>query len=317
MERKGKRWRKVRRMMAPWLFMAPSLGGVAVFTALPFLDVVRRSFQDTMGTKFVGMDNYRAVAANSAFRLAVGNTVRFLAVCIPLLMTVSFGAAVLLYWGSDTSGESGVPKEKGREGRRKDKKNWYRVFRTTLVLPMAIPGAGMVLVWKILLCPEGVVNQFLSGITGRIWEVDWAFSRWAFPVLTVTYLWKNAGYDMILWLAGLWGIPGELYEAAKMDGAGGWARMRYVTVPCLKGTLGLVGILSVVNSFRVYREAYLLAGSYPDSSIYLIPHLFAHWFLNLDVQKMTAAAVMLTAAAVVPAAAGGIAKKRRRGVGEP
>jgi multiple sugar transport system permease protein len=162
---------------------------------------------------------------------------------------------------------------------------------------MTIPAASMVLVWKILLCPDGVFNQFLAGVTGQVWEVDWAFSRWAFPVLIVTYLWK---YDMILWLAGLQGIPGELYEAAKMDGAGFWSRLRYVTVPCLRGTFGLVGILSVVNSFRVYREAYLLAGSYPDTSIYLIPHLFAHWFLDLDVQKMTAA-VMLTAAAVVPA----------------
>ena len=76
--------------------------------------------------------------------------------------------------------------------------------------------------------------------------------------------------------------------------------MRYITFPQLKGTFGLVGILSLVNSFRVYREAYLLAGAYPDSSIYLIPHLFAHWFLNLDVQKMTAAAVMMTAVFLMP-----------------
>lgn len=97
-----------------------------------------------------------------------------------------------------------------------------------------------------------------------------------------------------------------------MDGAGLWARLRYVTIPSLRGTCGLVGILSVVNSFRVYREAYLLAGSYPDSSIYLLPHLFAHWFLKLDVQKMTAAAVMLTAAAVIPAAGIWIGKRGRK-----
>lgn len=95
-----------------------------------------------------------------------------------------------------------------------------------------------------------------------------------------------------------------------MDGAGFWAGLRYVTLPCLKGTCGLVGILSVVNSFRVYREAYLLAGSYPDSSIYLIPHLFAHWFLNLDVQKMTAAAVMMTGVFLAPALAGRIVQRK-------
>lgn len=307
---------RFKRNLAPWLFLGPSLGGVIVFTAVPFLDVVRRSFQDTMGAKFVGMANYRAVAGNSAFRLAAGNTVRFLLVCIPLLMVLSFGAALLLSGGPDAGKDSGRLKGTGEGdgtlGRdaQKEKKS-YGVFRTTLVLPMTIPGASMVLVWRILLCPDGVLNQFLSGITGQVWEVDWAFSPWAFPVLIVTYLWKNIGYDMILWLAGLQGISGELYEAAKMDGAGFWARLWYVTVPCLKGTLGLVGILSVVNSFRVYREAYLLAGSYPDSSIYLIPHLFAHWFLNLDVQKMTAAAVMLTTAAVMPAAGVWIGRRRK------
>ena len=308
---------RLKRVLTPWLFLAPSLGGVTVFTAVPFLDVVRRSFQDAMGRRFVGLDNYRAVADNSAFRLAAGNTARFLLICIPLLMVLSFGAALLLAGGADSSRESGVLEdisgEGDRDGRnRRQRGKRYGIFRTTLVLPMTIPAAGMVLVWKIFLCPDGVLNQFLTGVTGQVWEVDWAFSRWAFSVLIATYLWKNIGYDMILWLAGLGGISGELYEAAQMDGAGLWARLRYVTIPSLRGTCGLVGILSVVNSFRVYREAYLLAGSYPDSSIYLLPHLFAHWFLKLDVQKMTAAAVMLTAAAVIPAAGIWISKRGRK-----
>lgn len=293
----------MRRKIVPWLFLAPSLGGVILFTGLPFLDVVKRSFQDAMGTRFVGMDNYRAVLANSAFRLAAGNTVRFLAVCIPLLMTISFTAALLIFAGSNIGRESKGAADTGDR---------YSVFRTTLVLPMTIPAASMVLVWKILLCPDGVLNQFLSGASGRTWQVDWAFSRWAFPVLTATYLWKNTGYDMILWLAGLQGISGELYEAAKMDGAGVFARMWYITLPGLKGTFGLVGILSVVNSFRVYREAYLLAGSYPDASIYLIPHLFAHWFLDLDIQKMTAAAAMMTAIALILAVIMGMPGMKRR-----
>ena len=293
----------MRRKIVPWLFLAPSLGGVILFTGLPFLDVVKRSFQDAMGTRFVGMDNYRAVLANSAFRLAAENTVRFLAVCIPLLMTISFTAALLISAGSNIGRESKGAADTGDR---------YSVFRTTLVLPMTIPAASMVLVWKILLCPDGVLNQFLSGASGRTWQVDWAFSRWAFPVLTATYLWKNTGYDMILWLAGLQGISGELYEAAKMDGAGVFARMWYITLPGLKGTFGLVGILSVVNSFRVYREAYLLAGSYPDASIYLIPHLFAHWFLDLDIQKMTAAAAMMTAIALILVVTMGMPGMKRR-----
>lgn len=273
----------------PWLFLAPSLAGVAVFTGIPFLDVVKRSFQDVMGTQFVGWKNYQAVAENDAFRLAAANTLRFLAVCIPLLLAVSFGAALLI------TGAGG-----GRQ--KKEKIGIAQIARTTLVLPMAVPTASMVLIWKIFLCPDGVLNQILSRITKNAWETDWAFSKWAFPVLLLTYLWKHTGYDMLLWLAGLLGIPQELYEAARMDGAGAWARLRYITLPELGGTFRLVGILSVVNSFRVYREAYLLAGPYPEASIYFIPHLFAHWFLTLDIQKMTAAAVMLTGSFLAAAA---------------
>lgn len=323
---------RVKRHLVPWMFLAPSLAGVICFTGIPFLDVMKRSFQDAMGKRFVGLDNYRAVLENQPFRLAAGNTVHFLTVCIPLLMLISFAIALLLSAGSEEHGESGEHRGSGKDGesgergrnrkdgesgecrgsrkdgesgerrgsgkdggnRGKRRKNQYALFRTTLVLPMAVPAASMALVWKIFLCPEGLLNQVLTRITGEMFTVDWAFSSWAFPVLTVTYLWKHAGYDMILWLAGLQAIPYELYEAAKIDGAGAVARLWYITIPELRGTFIMVGILSLVNSFRVYREAYLLAGSYPDASIYLLPHLFAHWFLQLDIQKMTAAAMMMT-----------------------
>ncbi|MCI8887351.1 MAG: sugar ABC transporter permease [Hungatella sp.] len=275
----------MRKKITPWLFLAPSLLGVIGFMGIPFLDVIRRSFLDVMGRSFVGAANYQAVWRNEAFLLAAGNTLRFLAVCIPLLMAVSLGLALLL------------------AGKAKEARD-YGIIRTTMVLPLAVPAASMVLIWKMVLCRDGVLNQWLSGLTGELWDTDWAFSGHAFPVLTATYLWKHTGYDMILWLAGLAGIPDEMYEAARIDGAGAMARFRYITVPCLAGTFCLVGILSVVNSFRVYREAYLLAGPYPDASIYLIPHLFAHWFLNLDIQKMTAAAVIITAAFLIPGGLG-------------
>lgn len=283
---------KLKQEALPWLFLVPSLAGTAVFMGFPFLDAVRRSFQDAMGVRFTGLKNYRAVWNNEAFRLAAGNTARFLALCIPLLMAVSLGLALVITW------------------RRKGAGN-LRLVRTTLVLPMVVPVAAMVLIWRILLCPDGILNQALTVVTGRLWETDWAFSGHAFSVLIATYLWKHTGYDMILWLAGLSGIPEELYEAARIDGAGLWQELIYITFPQLGGTAGLVGILSVVNSFRVYREAYLLAGSYPDSSIYLIPHLFAHWFLNLDIQKMTAAAVMMTAVFLLPVAAWKVTGGRR------
>ena len=260
-------------------FLAPSLMGVVVFMGLPFGDVMRRSFLDAVGRAFVGVENYKIVWGNGAFRLAAGNMLRFLVIAVPVLFVVSLVLSLLVF-------------QVGRG-----------MFKTSLVLPMVIPAAAMVLVWKILLCRDGVLNQILSGITGRAWDVDWVNGDTAFWVLMITYVWKNAGYDMLLWLAGLGGISESLYDAARVDGAGGWAQLRYITLPCLQGTMGLVIVLSVVNSFRVYREAYLLAGSYPDQRIYMIPHLFGHWFLTLDVQKMCTAAAILVAGALLAAGA--------------
>ncbi|MFR2848431.1 MAG: carbohydrate ABC transporter permease [Hungatella hathewayi] len=176
-----------------------------------------------------------------------------------------------------------------------------------------------VLVWKMIFCGRGAEPVPVGD--KRPGELDWGEH-----VLCagVTYLWKNAGYDMLLWLAGMSAIPESLYEAARVDGAGGFDNLRYITIPMLRGTFGLVLILSVVNSFRVYREAYLLAGSYPSDTIYLIPHLFSNWFLKLDVQKMSTAAVMMTAVSVILALAvnwgrnrvgKGIGRRRRRRVG--
>ena len=94
-----------------------------------------------------------------------------------------------------------------------------------------------------------------------------------------------------MWLAGLGGIPLELLEAARVDGAGKWQRLWYIILPNLKGSLYTIVVLSFLNSFKIYREAYLTSGAYPDKSIYLLQHLFNNWFVNLELDKMAAAAV--------------------------
>jgi multiple sugar transport system permease protein len=274
MERRRKRQGQSR--ITAGCFLAPSLCGVLLFQALPFLDVVRRSFLDAMGRSFVGMANYAAVWGNEAFRMAAKNTLYFFAAAVPALYLVSLALSLLVY----------------RPGAGQ------RLFKTSLVLPMVLPAAAMALVWRILFCPDGLWNQLLYAFTGKPWEQDWVHGKAAFPILVSTYLWKNIGYGMLLWLAGLSAIPQSLYDAARVDGAGEPAQLRYITLPCLQGTMGLVLVLSVVNSFRVYREAYLLAGSYPDLSIYMLPHLFSHWFLTLDIQKMSTAAVFLVLASL-------------------
>jgi len=122
---------------------------------------------------------------------------------------------------------------------------------------------------------------------------DWMNSKYAFWVLVFTYLWKNMGYDVILWMAGLSGISTSIYEAARVDGATERKIFFSITLPNLKSTMYTITVLSILNSFKVFREAYLVAGDYPDQSMYLLQHIFNNWFREMSFDKMAAAAVVV------------------------
>lgn len=264
--------RRTRRLSPAWFFLAPSLTGICIFVLIPFLDAVRRSFFDSMGMKFLGFQVYEGILGNTAFRLAVVNTVRFMAVALPLLMAVSFLLSLLVY----------------QLGKRSS------FFKTVLVLPVAVPAASVVLLWRMVFCEQGIMNELF-----RL-QTDWIYGPQSFAVLVFAYLWKNTGYQMLLWLAALAGIPDSLYEAADTDGAGAVQKLWYITIPQVKSVAGMILFLAVVNSFKVFREAYTVAGAYPNDQIYLLQHLFNHWYLNLDIQKMSGAAVLMTIVITVP-----------------
>lgn len=250
------------------LFILPSFIGVSVFVLIPFGDVVRRSFSSALGGGFVGLQNYKTVLSNKAFLLAAGNTARFLAVCMPLLLAFSLLLAMILY---------GAPEKAG-------------FFKTTFLLPMAVPVASVALLWKVLFHSHGLVNGWLALL--GIAPTDWMGGSQAFWVLVATYLWKNIGYDMVLWLAGLATIPTSMFEAAKVDGAGSWTIFWKITLPNLLPAFFTIAVLSLLNAFKVFREAYLVAGEYPDDSIYLLQHLFNNWFRDLSMDKLAAGAVL-------------------------
>lgn len=261
--------KKNREVKTAFLFLLPSILGVSIFVLLPFIDVIRRSFMKTMEGEFAGIDNYKEVIFNKAFIQAMGNTGRFLIICIPLLLIISLFIAFLLH--------------------RTEKK--LELVKSAFLIPMAIPVASMVLLWRFLFHYSGLLNRVLA-LNGKE-PIDFMNTEYAFWILVVSYLWKNIGYDMILWLAGLDGISKALYEAASVDGAGNWIKFRYITLPELKPTFYTVGILSLINSFKVFREAYLISGDYPQTSIYMLQHLFNNWFVNLNIQEMTSGAVIL------------------------
>lgn len=261
----------MKKKLIPWIFLGPSFIGVCIFSGVPFLDVVRRSLSDMMGKQFVKFDNYKEIFHNEAFFMAVKNTGRFLLVCIPLLLFLSLSLALMIRYLST-----------GRQ-----------FFKSVFLIPMAVPVASIVVLWKTLFDARGVINLFFT--TMDLPTINFMNSGKAFGVLVFSYLWKNIGYDMILWLAGLAGISESYYEAASVDGAGAVKSFFYITLPMLLPNAMMIIILSFVNSFKVFREAYLISGNYPDTSIYMMQHLFNNWFSNLDIQKMSAAAVLMAA----------------------
>lgn len=256
-----------------FLFLVPSLLGVLVFVLLPFMDVFGRSFKTVVTSQFVGFQNYRTIFANQAFQLAVKNTFRFTLVCIPLLVVIGLMIAYPL-----------------------SKLKSAGIIKSLYLFPLAMPTATIVIVWKMFFYKQGFLNLFLtrlgewSGLWGEVHK-DYLGSSAAFWVLVFSYVWKNTGYTIVLWLAGILGIPNELLEAAKVDGATERQSFFKIILPNLKGSLYTIVILSFLNSFKIYREAYLVAGAYPQQDIYLLQHLFNNWFVNLDFDKMAAAAV--------------------------
>ena len=255
---------------AALLFLAPSAAGFLLFYAIPFAMGLSYSFTDrTSGGHFVGFANYAALLESSSFRKAAANTLLFTCTSVPLLMVLSLMLALFL-------------------NRSLALRNW---LQTAFVLPLVVPVASIVMVWQILFDWNGAVNAWLLGFG---WDrTDWMQSEGAMGVLVLLYIWKNIGYDLILFLAGLQAIPASYYETARIEGAGVFRRFLHVTLVYLTPTTVFIVLISIINSFKVFRETYLLAGDYPYDRIYMLQHYMNNMFVSLDIQKLTAAATIM------------------------
>lgn len=263
----GKRQKQEARA-ALW-FLAPSLVGIGILVLIPFLETVRRSFYNDPGTRFLGLENYRSVLDNAAFQLAAVNTGKLMLFSIPMLLIISLILALMV-------------QPLGRRG---------QMFRTSFLFPLAIPVASVSLLWQVVFADGGLANGLLKALGAR--QVSFMGSTAAFWVLIFTFLWKNSGYHMVLWLSGMDSISAALYEAASLDGANSWQKLSHITLPNLLPTIGMLWVVGLINTFKVFREAWLVAGNYPHDSMYLLQHLFQNWFRSLDLGRLCAGAVMM------------------------
>lgn len=262
--------RKSRDAAAAWLFLAPSAAGFALFYLIPFALGVMYSFQSgASGGRFAGLANYRELLASDSFRKAASNTFYFSAASVPFMLALSLGLALLL-----------------------NRQIYFRKWlRASYVLPLVVPVASVLVIWQLIFDWNGALNYALSRF--GIDRVDWMKTEAARYVVLAVYLWKNVGYNVILFLAGLQQIPRDYYETAQIEGAGRFRQFYGITLVYLTSTTFFVVIMSILNSFKVFRETYLLAGDYPHDSIYMLQHYMNNMFASLDIQKLTAAAVLM------------------------
>jgi len=262
----------MNRQRVAWLFLTPALIVLGVFFLLPVLGALALSFTDydlyaladPHNVRFVGLHNYWALLHQPAFWAALGHTVYFVAVGVPLSMTVSLGAALLL----------NSPLARARA-----------FFRTALFAPVVTTVVAVAIVWRYLFNTKyGVVNALLEWL--GLHPVDWLGDpHWAMPTIILFAVWKNFGYNMIIFMAGLQAIPAELYEAARMDGASPWRQLRHITLPLLQPTLLMVAILTVSGYFQLFAEPYVITEGGPLQSTVSVLYLmydegFTWWNLG-------------------------------------
>ncbi|MCL1878984.1 MAG: sugar ABC transporter permease [Defluviitaleaceae bacterium] len=257
--------RVFRHENAIYLLLLPSLIGLAMFFVVPFgISIYYALIDNAVSRQFVGAANLVETWNNAAFSLAVRNTLTFMGVSIPLNMLLALVLALLL---------------------KPMNKHVRRVLAVFFLLPLVIPSGSIVFFWQNFVAINGMFNRLFFAAN----PIDWLNSDYAMWFIIGIFIWKNIGFNMILFQAGLDFIPKDYYEYAAMEGAGRLKQFRIVTLTYLTPTFLLVFILSVVNSFKVFREIYLLTGTHPNMNIYLLQHFLNNQFANLNYQLMASA----------------------------
>ena len=270
-----------RRAAGGIALAAPLLLGYLAFYVAPFMMVFQKSVMKGIGAsqKFVGIEHYKTLMQNDVFQLAYGNTLKFLAVALPLILLIAFAIALIL-------------KEQAK------KHEW---LKSVILLPYIMPVVGTVLLVEHLFAATGFVSKTLYALGLPI--VDWLHSEWAFAIVILLYLWKNTGYAVILLISGLTTIPDDLYDATNLDGATGWQKLRYITLPHMWYSFFFATIFSLINAFKCFREIFLIGGIHPHDSIYMLQHFINNSFEKMNYPKLAVASILFLIVIVIAFAA--------------
>lgn len=249
-----------REAITAYIFILPSFLGFAIFLLVPMVMSAGLSLYDWELLRppvFIGLDNYYDLARDPLFKTVLFNTAYYAFGLVPLNIVVSLGLALWL----------------------NTKLRGLTFYRMAFFLPVVTVTVAVSLIWKWMYEPRvGIINQGLAlfGITGPNWLAD---PVWAMPALIILGLWKGFGYNMVLFLAGLQGIPAALYEAAMIDGANTWQRFWKITLPLLTPVMFLAVILTVISSFQIFDQAFVMtAGGPSNATNTIVLYIFQNGF---------------------------------------
>lgn len=254
-----------------WLFLLPSLLGVSFFYIVPFIYSFCYAVIDNLTSwNFVGLQHFKETLLNPLFRQAAGNTVLFVCISVPLSMGLALVLALCL----------------------KGLKRFRPVATLILLVPLVVPSGSIVSFWNALFASNGLVIKGLLHL-GFSHEAIVASGGGSMASLIVIFLWKNVSYNIVLFWSGLNWIPQTYYEQMALEGAGTFRQFTNVTWIYLSPTTFVVLLMSIVNSFKVFKEVYILYGSYPSPDIYMLQHYMNNQFAAMNMQKLSAAAYIM------------------------
>ncbi len=266
-----------RQTRAGYLFLLPSMAVMAIFVFWPIVQAFILSLQKwrfgTGKTQWVGLENYQRLLDDPRVRGAFSNTIEYTLVVVPVTLLLALLLALAL--------NERIP---GRS-----------LYRAVFFLPVIASFAVVAIVWRFLLNPDIGLLAYWSreiGIPTRSWLRD---ARYAMPAVMIVSIWKNVGFNMVILLAGLQGIPEVYYEAAKVDGAGRWQRFRHVTLPLLRPTWTFVLIISIISSFQVFDQVWVMTprGGPLHSTETVVTYIYYQGIELLDISYAASIGVVL------------------------
>ena len=263
-----------RRTVVGYIFIAPFMVGFVLWFLIPALTSLWMAFQNWNMIKppeFAALDNFRSIASDTLFWQALKVTTIYTAISVPLSMVLAFLLALLM----------------------NTKVRGIAVFRTIYYLPGIVPAVANAVLWAWILNSEfGLLNAFLHlfGVRKILWLQD---PEWALPALILMSLWGLGG-AMVIYLAGLQGIPNEFYEAAEIDGAGTWARLWHVTIPLMSPVIFFNLIMGIIGTFQIFTAGYLITNGGPqNATLFYVLYLYRNGFQYLKMGYAAALAWVL------------------------